>query len=83
MAGLIVIEIVPQTPVDALTFQKYLTGLQIQVFDLSFATVDSDPPGGQSVGSCLVYGGLRRLVQPRLGNTATSWVAPPSYPGSR
>ena len=51
MSGLIVIQIVPQVPVDALTFQGSLTNLQVQVFDLSFTTVDSDPPGGSLVGS--------------------------------
>ena len=57
MAGLIVIQIVPETPVDALKFRKYLTGLQIQVFDLSFATVDSDRRAPKR---------RKRLVYPRL-----------------
>jgi Tc toxin complex TcA C-terminal TcB-binding domain len=50
MPGLIVIRIVPQGPVDALTFRGFLTNLQVQLFDLSFTTVNSDPPG-VSVGS--------------------------------
>ncbi len=50
MSGLIVIQIVPQSPADALTFQGFLTNLQVQLYDLSFTTVNSDPPG-VSVGS--------------------------------
>ena len=50
MPGLIVIRIVPQAPVNALTFRTHLAGLQVQVFDLSFTTVDTNPPG-VSVGT--------------------------------
>ena len=60
MAGLIVIQIVPETPVDALTFRRSLTDLQVQVFDLSFTTVDSDPPGANR-RKRLVYRRLRWL----------------------
>ena len=50
MAGLIVIRLLPEKPVDPVTFQGYLTGLTIQAFDLTFETVDANPPG-TSVGT--------------------------------
>ena len=53
MAGLVVIRLVPEKPVDAVTFQGYLSGLTIQAFDLTFETVDADPPG-TSVGTAAV-----------------------------
>ena len=80
MAGLIVIQIVPETPVDALKFQKYLTGLQIRVFDLSFATVDSDPPGGQSVGSASYIADSGGWVQTASGQYQLPPLTLPSYP---
>lgn len=48
MSSLIVIRIVPQTPVDANSFTSYLNalgGLKITAFDLSYASVDQQPPG--------------------------------------
>src|ERR1019366_1086858 len=50
MSNLIVIRIVPQSPVDAGTFTNYLSyqgGLQITAYDLSF----NSPTSGQSVGA--------------------------------
>ena len=62
MSNLIVIRIVPQSPVDAGTFTnylKYLGGLQITAYDLSF----NSPTIGQSVGSA-VYVAPTRLPSP-------------------
>ncbi|GHO56151.1 hypothetical protein [Ktedonobacter robiniae] len=50
MSNLIVIRIVPQSPVNAATFTNYLSyqgGLQITAYDLSF----NSPTSGQSVGT--------------------------------
>ena len=78
MAGLIVIQIVPESPVDAMVFRKYLDDLQIQVFDLSFATVGTNPPGGQSVGSASFIPDSGGWVQtPFQGWMLT---VPPAYP---
>ena len=52
MSNLIVIRIVPQSPVDEATFTNYLNyqgGLQITAYDLSF----NSPTSGQSVGSAV------------------------------
>ncbi|TDR82725.1 neuraminidase-like domain-containing protein [Paludibacterium purpuratum] len=46
MSALIVIRLVPGTPVDGDTFIDYLTGLQIEAFDLTYGSV----PQGVSVG---------------------------------
>ena len=45
MAGLLVIQIVPDHAVDPEAFEQYLRGLTIEVYDLSFATVGETPPG--------------------------------------
>ncbi len=51
MSGLIVVQIVPDSPVDPVKFQTdYLTGLKVEAFDLSFTTVNATPPGA-SVGA--------------------------------
>jgi hypothetical protein len=62
MSSLIVIRIVPQTPVEAEEFTSYLNPsnpsgpslgpLQIKAFDLSFSSVDNQPPG-QPVGTAV------------------------------
>ena len=80
MSGLIVIEIVPQAPVDAMTFQGYLTNLQVQVFDLSFTTVDDDPPGVLA-GSASYLADSGGWNQQSDGSYTVPVGAPPSYPG--
>ncbi len=48
MPNYIVVRIVPQTPVDAITFSTYLSalgGLTITAYALDFATAGSQPPG--------------------------------------
>ena len=50
MSSLIVIRIIPESPVDPNTFTSYLMSLKIEAFDLSFDTVDDQPPG-LSVGT--------------------------------
>jgi hypothetical protein len=73
MAGLIVVQIVPDAPVDPVTFQTdYLTGLKVEAFDLSFATVNATPPGA-SVGSA-------SFIPPNPSGVSSSGVAPPTYP---
>ncbi len=73
MPNLIVVRIVPQTPVDSGTFASYLSnngGLQITAFDLSF----SSPTSGQNVGSA-------SYVAPAAGTPSpTSATAPPLPP---
>ena len=73
MAGLIVIQLVPEKPVDPITFQGYLTGLTIQAFDLTFETVDANPPG-TSVGTAALA-----AISP-IGVANTPLGSPPSYP---
>ena len=80
MSGLIVIEIVPQAPVDAMTFHGYLTNLQVQVFDLSFTTVDDDPPGVLA-GSASYLADSGGWNQQSDGSYTLPMGAPPSYPG--
>src|SRR5580700_4670653 len=78
MSGLIVFEIVPQAPVDAMTFQGYLTSLQVKVFDLSFTTVDDDPPGvlAGSASYLADSGGWNKQ-----SDGSYTMGAQPSYPG--
>src|ERR1700733_11690756 len=73
MSNLIVIRIVPRSPVDPSTFTNYLTalgGLQVTAFDLSF----NSPTSGQAVGSAA-------YVAPNSGTpsptTPTSGPPPP------
>ena len=73
MSNLIVIRIVPRSPVDPSTFTNYLTalgGLQVTAFDLSF----NSPTSGQIVGSAA-------YVAPNSGTpsptTPTSGPPPP------
>ena len=80
MSGLIVIEIVPQAPVDAMTFQGYLTNLQVKVFDLSFTTVDDDPPGVLA-GTASYLADSGGWNQQSDGSYTVPVGAPPSYPG--
>ena len=52
MSSLIVIRIVPQTPIDAATFTNYLSnncGLQISAYDLSY----NSPTTGNLVGTAV------------------------------
>jgi hypothetical protein len=78
MPGLIVIQIVPQAPVDALTFRTHLAGLQVQVFDLSFTTVDTNPPG-ISVGTASYIADSGGWTN--VGGQA-EMINPPTYPAN-
>ena len=50
MSSLIVIRIVPPAATDPVSFSSVLASLTIDAFDLSFTSVDAQPPG-QSVGA--------------------------------
>ena len=78
MSGLIVIQIVPQAPVDAMTFQGCLQNLEVKLFDLSFTSVDSDPPGA-AVGIASYIADSGGWV----GSPGQAYLmaAAPSYPG--
>lgn len=65
MSALIVIRLVPATPVDGGTFAHYLDGLKIEAFDLSYGS----PIQGQSVG-------VASYIAPSLPAPISS---PPSY----
>ena len=78
MPGLIVIQIVPQAPVDALTFRTHLVGLQVQAFDLSFTTVDTNPPG-VNVGTASYIADSGGWTN--VGGQA-EMINPPSYPAN-
>src|SRR6266545_6340332 len=45
MPDFIVLRLKPAAAIDAATFEKYLTGLTINVFDASFATPKAGLPG--------------------------------------
>ena len=45
MADFIVLRLTPAAPIDAATFETYLTGLTINLFDASFATPKAGMPG--------------------------------------
>ena len=45
MADFIVLPLIPATPVDATTFTNYLSGLTINVYDVSFGNPKAGTPG--------------------------------------
>ena len=73
MSSLIVIRIIPEQPVDAATFTKFLKPslgpLQITAFDLSF----SDPTVGKAVGTAI-------FLEPTTGPSPTSDTIPLPQP---
>jgi hypothetical protein len=81
MANLIVIRIIPPTPIDAGAFAGYLNPpglgpLQISAYDLSF----NDPTGGQLIGTATYVPPTAPPGAPTLFNPITDPVPPPSSP---
>ncbi len=81
MANLIVIRLVPQSPVDANTFATYLSalgGLQITAFDLSYG----NPTSGVNVGTAVFIapgGGTPSPTAPVLNPGGGFVLTPPQY----
>ena len=78
MSNLIVIRIIPETPVDPGKFEGYLTasgGLQITAFDLSF----NSPTSGQLIGSAS-YVAPTAAASPATPQPTPVTLVPPQYP---
>jgi Tc toxin complex TcA C-terminal TcB-binding domain len=82
MAGLLVIQLVPDQPVEAAAFEHYLTGLTVEVYDLSFATVGDTPPGAPvtPVATAQFIPANPTVPVPVVPGVPAELPAPPSYP---
>jgi hypothetical protein len=83
MASLIVIRIIPPTPIDSGAFAGYLNPpglgpLQISAYDLSF----NDPTGGQLIGTATYVPPTAAPGAPTQFNPLTDPVPPPSSPAN-
>jgi hypothetical protein len=86
MSYLLVLRIVPQSPLAPADFTNYLTtalgDLRITAYDLSYANVDNPPPGGPGVqvGTVATYVAPTALPTPIGKNNAATGYTPPTYP---
>jgi receptor-binding and translocation channel-forming TcA subunit of Tc toxin/ABC toxin-like protein len=84
MPGLIVVQIVPEGPMDALNFRGFLANLQVQLFDLSFSTVGGNSPGTLAGSASYIAdpGGWALVANQGYQIPATSPLSYPGYTGT-